>query len=198
MSEQIPPVAVLIIHEVEDYDKWRPLFDQHQKARADAGALGHHINRGADNPNLLAVYMAATDKDKTVAMLSNDSTRAKMREAGVKGTPDIKIMKPVSNDSDMEGQLASLIVSHKVNDYAKWREAYDALDARRKELGIVGHAVSQAYDDPNTVVVYHQAKSLETLKSFMAAPELKEAMEKAGVASEPEVSFWNAESGAMY
>ena len=59
--------------------------------------LGHHINRGADNPNLLAIYLPATDKDKLTELLSNDETRMKMAEAGVEGTPDIKFMNPVAN-----------------------------------------------------------------------------------------------------
>jgi quinol monooxygenase YgiN len=199
MSEQNPPVAAVIIHEVEDFDKWLPLFNEHQAVRAEAGVLGHHLHRGADNPNIVVVYLPASDADKLTALLSNDELAAKMRESGVKGPPSIKICKPMSNEADLDKGLAAMIVMHKVKDYDAWRKGYDAFDAKRSELGITGHAVNQLIDDANHVIVYHQAEKIETLKEFMkSSDELKAAMKAAGVVSEPEVSFWNSTPGVMY
>jgi len=198
MSEQLPAVAVVITHEVEDWDNWKPGFDAHAEARKEAGVLGHHINRGADNPNLLAVYLPATDKDKVTELLADDETRKKMAQAGVKGTPDIKFMKPVLNASILDRALAGMIVAHEVADFDKWKTTYDGFDSTRIEAGIVGHAVNQALDNPNMVVVYHQAETVDALKAFMANDKLKAGMKEAGVTSAPQVSFWNAIPGAQY
>lgn len=198
MSDKNPPVAALVIHEVEDFAKWKPLFDGHQGARVAASALGHHLNRGADNPNLLAVYVPAADKDKLLALLSGEEIRSIMKAGGVKGTPSIKIMKPISNDAILDRPTAGMIVVHKVDDYAKWRVAYDEFDSTRKALGITGHAVNQMADNANEVVVYHQAESVDVLKKFAESPELKTAMTRAGVAGPPQIMFWNGDPAVMY
>ena len=39
------------------------------------------------------------------------------------------------------------------------------------------------------MVVYHQADSFDALRAMVASPDLRAAMEAAGVVSEPEVSF---------
>ena len=44
-------------------------------------------------------------------------------------------------------------------------------------------------EEPNTALVYHQAESLDALKAFLANPGLKDAMQRAGVTSAPEVTF---------
>ena len=48
MSEsiQLPPAAVIVTHEVADWETWKAQFDRHEAARKAAGILGHHINRG--------------------------------------------------------------------------------------------------------------------------------------------------------
>jgi len=56
-------------------------------------------------------------------------------------------------------------------------------------MGVLGHAAYQSADDPNDVTVWHDFETLEATKAFMASPKLKEAMEAAGVAGEPDVWF---------
>jgi hypothetical protein len=198
MSEQQPTIAALVIHEVEDYDQFRPHFDAHQATRKEASMVGHHFQRGADNRNMIAAYMPATDETKMRAMLVSDDLRAKMQAAGIKGTPIIKVMKPKSNDAILDKELAGMIVWHEVADYDKWREVYDSLDDKRKEAGIIGHAVEVNADKPNEVVVYHQAESVEALKAFSASSDLKEGMKAAGVTSEPEFSYWISSPAVSY
>jgi len=198
MSEQLPPVAALVIMEVEDFDKWKTEFDKHQATRVSAGALGHHIQRGADNPNLVSLYLPATDQAKALAFLTGEEIRRNMRAAGVKGTPSIKLMKPVGGDPILDRPAAGMIIVHKVASYAKWRVVYDELGAHRKETGITGDAINQLVDDPNLLVVYHQAHSVETLKKLAASTELKTAMQNAGVIGQPEITFWSARPASMY
>jgi len=198
MTEKLPTSAALVLHEVESYDLWRPKFDAHEPARRAAGILGHHVQRNADNPNLIAVYMPHPNIEGLQAFLANDDLRAVMKSAGVKGTPDIKLMDIRSNDDVEFVSRAGLIVLHKVADYDKWRAAYDEFDETRKSMGITGHAVNTLHGDPTTVVVYHQAKSLETLKEFLSSDALKDRMHAAGVVGPPTVSLWNTEVGKMY
>ena len=197
MSEG-PSIAVLVVHEVEDFDAWKPAFDEHRTVRVEHSVMAHHINRGIDNPNLLAVYLAATEDDKLKALFDDPELGEAMKNAGVKGPPVVRFMKPVLNETITDRPLVAAIISHKVEDFDKWRAAYDAHDDKRRSAGIVGHAVSTAYEDPNDVIAYLQAETVDEIKSFMGSEELKNAMTEAGVVGPPEVTYWNSAEWSMY
>ena len=80
-----------------------------------------------------------------------------------------------------------LFVRHEVNDYAAWRKAYNEFDKTRRKLGVTAQAVYSLADNPNDVTVTHDFKSLDKAKAFIASPELKTAMEKAGVKGAPQI-----------
>ena len=198
MSNELPPVAVLISHAVSDYDAWKKKFADHAPARKEASCLGHHLNRGADDPNQLVIYLPATNADQVKAFADSPDLPEKMKEAGVTGTPTITFMRPMSADFIPDKALAGMIVSHAVEDYSKWRVQYDEFDDYRKKNGIVGHAVNQELGKPNQVIVYHQAESVDTLRALVDSGELKERMEKGGVVGKPDIQFVNAVDWANY
>ena len=80
-----------------------------------------------------------------------------------------------------------LFVRHEVNDYAAWRKAYNEFDKTRRKLGVTAQAVYSLADNPNDVTVTHDFKSLDKAKAFITSPELKTAMEKAGVKGAPQI-----------
>src|SRR4029077_5998112 len=55
-------LAVVVAHSVSNYDQWKRVFDSDQAARKAAGVIGHHINRGADDPNMVYLFMPITDR----------------------------------------------------------------------------------------------------------------------------------------
>jgi quinol monooxygenase YgiN len=86
--------------------------------------------------------------------------------------------------------MATLFVRHTVADYKAWRKIYDSVGKVQKEHGVTAQAVYQAADNPNDVTVTHEFASAAKAKAFMALPELKQAMQKAGVIGAP--TFWIA------
>lgn len=84
--------------------------------------------------------------------------------------------------------MVRLYARHPVNDYATWRAAYDGFDAERSGMGVIGHAVYQAVDDPNDVTVWHDFNTAEDAAAFASSDRLKEVMQGAGVAAPP--SIW--------
>jgi len=82
---------------------------------------------------------------------------------------------------------ARLFARHEVADYGAWRKAFDAFAPTQKKLGVVGTSVYQSADNANDVTVIHDFKTVAKAKAFAASPELKAAMEKAGVKSAPQV-----------
>ncbi len=62
----------------------------------------------------------------------------------------------------------------------------------------MGHAVDQGFDDPNNVIVYHQAEALTTLRAFVDSNELKERMRDGGVKEPFEIRFVEEVDAAEY
>ena len=85
--------------------------------------------------------------------------------------------------------MATMIVQNQVADYAKWKAAYDDGAALRKSGGEVSDDIYRDADDPNNVTIIFKWDSIENAKKFAMSPELKEAMEKAGVTGPPTISF---------
>lgn len=82
-----------------------------------------------------------------------------------------------------------MYVRHEVADYTAWRKVYDSFDATRRKLGVTGQAVYQSIDNPNDITVTHDFKTADKAKAFSLSPDLKGAMEKAGVKGAPQIWF---------
>jgi len=188
-TSHLPPAAVIITHEVADWATWKSHFDAHEGARKVAGILGHHINRGLDNPNRVTLYLAVSDIGKARAFAASPDLQNAMVAGGVKGAPTVVWVKPLTEQVVWDREVPAMLVSHTVANLDTWLAGYGASAAVQKQGGIIGEAANQSLDDPSTVVVYHQAESHDTLKAFMANPSLAEAMKKAGVTSAPQVTY---------
>jgi len=192
-----PGVAAVVQLKVKSYDAWKGVFDKGVEQRKAGGILGHHINQGAEDPNLVTLYLPLSDPAKFKAFTTSEGLKKTMAEAGVAGPPQIWVVNTTIREAILDKGLPAIIVMHEVEDFAAWRKVYENFDAERKKLGITGHAVNQAVDNPNMVVVYHQADTLDVLKKFVESPRLKEVMKEAGVKSKPEISFHNAPGAAV-
>ena len=87
--------------------------------------------------------------------------------------------------------MATIFVRHTVSDYKAWRKVYDDFDVVRKSLGVTAAAVYQAADSPNDITVTHDFTTLEAAQAFARSPELKKAMQNAGVVGAPTIWFAN-------
>lgn len=85
--------------------------------------------------------------------------------------------------------MIRMFVRHTVQDYGAWRKAYDGFDGERRTMGVTGHAVFQAADNPNDVTAWHDFPSLESARAFVGSDRLKEVMRGAGVVGMPTIWF---------
>jgi quinol monooxygenase YgiN len=85
--------------------------------------------------------------------------------------------------------MATLFVRHDVEDFGRWKQAYDAFNVERESMGVIGHGVYQVEGKPNSVTIYHHFESMEAAKAFMGSDRLREVMMEAGVQGEPDVWF---------
>jgi quinol monooxygenase YgiN len=83
------------------------------------------------------------------------------------------------------------LVRHRVADFDAWRKVYDGFAPIQAEHGVHAHQVLRSIENPNDVIVTHTFDSREAAKAFFAMPELKEAMNKAGVnADSVQISYF--------
>ena len=83
--------------------------------------------------------------------------------------------------------MIKMIMKYEVEDFAKWKAGYMAAESIRKNAGAKSTQAFQGADNPKMVAVITEWDSLEKAKAFSQSPELKEAQQKAGVSTKPEV-----------
>lgn len=85
--------------------------------------------------------------------------------------------------------LTTMIVRHRVEDYAKWRSVYDSVEGLRQQYGCIGAEVLVDPVDEQEVFVLHRFLDLEQAQAFGASTELREAMAQAHVAGAPRIEL---------
>ncbi len=83
--------------------------------------------------------------------------------------------------------MAQLYVHHKVADYATWRKVFDEADAVRRSMGETAVKVYHTAASPNEIVALMEWGTADQARAYAQFPGLKEAMQKAGVISQPDI-----------
>ena len=84
--------------------------------------------------------------------------------------------------------MVLMAVKHRVKDYAAWKQVFDKFPP--KAAGALFHRVNQAVGDPNDVLIVAGFASATAAQAFGSNPELKKAMEKAGVIGAPRIEMY--------
>ncbi|MGB2958375.1 MAG: antibiotic biosynthesis monooxygenase [Bacteroidota bacterium] len=87
--------------------------------------------------------------------------------------------------------MPSIIIKHTVQDFPKWKTAFDEHAETRKAGGCLGGKLFQDAKDPNHLTIVMHWDSLQKAQGFLESSNLREVMEKAGVTSQPEIQFLN-------
>ena len=85
--------------------------------------------------------------------------------------------------------MIHVIVRHKVSDYARWKDSFDAHLSARKAGGELNYRLFTSVEDPRDVTIMMDWDGLENARKFLKSDDLKQAMKNAGVVGEPEISF---------
>jgi len=87
--------------------------------------------------------------------------------------------------------MAYIVIRHKVKDYGKWKPAFDEHGTTRKAGGSKGGRLFHSADDPNHLVILFEWDNLDRAQQFVGSEDLREKMEEAGVAEQPDIYFLN-------
>jgi hypothetical protein len=80
---------LLIRHRVQDFGKWKPLYDAHRQARIAAGLKDLNLWRNVDDTSEIFLLFEAADVAKAKAFADSPDLKEKMTAAGVIGLPTI-------------------------------------------------------------------------------------------------------------
>ena len=87
--------------------------------------------------------------------------------------------------------MTSILVQHQVKDYAVWKKVFDSSAGMRTSNGGISTQIFRDASDPNKLTVINKWNSLANAQKFAHSPELKAALEKAGVVGAPTIYFAN-------
>lgn len=82
-------------------------------------------------------------------------------------------------------------IRHRVSNYEVWRAYFDGDSRRQRDAGVLSRRVYRTLQDKRDVRILFEIESRDRFLEMMDDPELKALMAKAGVVSEPELSFWD-------
>lgn len=75
---------VLIIHEVEDYDAWKNIFDKAATIRKEAGEISYQVLKYENEPTKIVHFSVWTSIENAKSFFESERLVQIRKEAGVK------------------------------------------------------------------------------------------------------------------
>ena len=88
---------LLIDHTVEDYDEWKPHFDDHAGTRAESGSKGGQLFHKEGKPNEIVALFEMGSHEDAHDFASSDELQETMKEAGVVGEPTLYFLEKIED-----------------------------------------------------------------------------------------------------
>lgn len=87
---------VLVRITVEDFEKWKTVFEQAASLRQSYGSKGVRIFRSVDTPNEAVIVGEYQDLERARQLFQSEEFRAAIQRAGVTGRPEVSFLKEVA------------------------------------------------------------------------------------------------------
>ena len=85
--------------------------------------------------------------------------------------------------------MAHMFIRHQVQDFDKWKPAYDSHQQARAAAGLKELHLWHNLDAPNEIVLLFEVSDVKQARAFAESKDLKERMAAAGVINTPEILF---------
>ena len=86
---------LLVRHKVEDYAKWKRVFDDHRVIRKASGSKGGRLYRNANDPSEVVILFEWESLEKVRQFSESADLRETMQRAGVSDQPDVYFLDEV-------------------------------------------------------------------------------------------------------
>jgi hypothetical protein len=95
----------------------------------------------------------------------------------------------MTRTSARETLMPYVLIRTRVQDFAKWRVAYDKHLGMRKAAGLTERYLLRNADNPNEVIIFFEASDLGKARAFSVSTELRQKMRESGVVDESDIFF---------
>ena len=85
--------------------------------------------------------------------------------------------------------MAYMFARHDVQDYEAWKSVFDSVLDLRKRNGEQSYQILRQGNGSNALFLIFEWDNLDNARNYAASPELKAAMERAGVIGKPDIYF---------
>jgi len=86
---------VLAIQKIEDYDKWKKVFDEHGDVRKTKGSKGAIIYGDLNDPKQLMIITEWENMDSAKNFAMAEDLKIAMKKAGVIGLPELYYLEKI-------------------------------------------------------------------------------------------------------
>jgi heme-degrading monooxygenase HmoA len=90
---------ILVRHKVQDYAKWRPVYEEHGAARKAAGCKGTQVFRSADDPGEIVILLEWDSIENARRFTQSQDLRDTMMRAGVTDQPSVYFLNDAGRTS---------------------------------------------------------------------------------------------------
>ena len=80
---------------VEDYTKWKTVYDEHTTSRKESGSKGGQVLQNTDNPNEVVIILEYESVNEAKKFANSEGLRSAMQRAGVNSVPDVIFLNEV-------------------------------------------------------------------------------------------------------
>ncbi len=85
--------------------------------------------------------------------------------------------------------MVNVMVRHKVADFARWKQVFDAHFGIRHGAGELSCRMFHNHENPADLTLFFEWETLEKARSFFASERLRNGMQEAGVLGAAEITF---------
>lgn len=109
------------------------------------------------------------------------SCKEKKKEPEKNTAPATEVVQPAAPNTIITTPENMVVIMHKVLNFSKWKQNYDAHDSSRLKSGLHNYVIGRGLNDSNMVIVAMHADDMTRAKAFANSADLKKAMQKGGV-----------------
>ena len=89
-------IYLMATQKVEDFDRWKKVFDEHSTKRGAMGSKGAEILRNSAYPNEIVVITKWEDEDAAKKFAGSKDLKNVMKNAGVVGLPELRYFNEIN------------------------------------------------------------------------------------------------------
>jgi heme-degrading monooxygenase HmoA len=90
-------IHIIVRCNVEDYNKFKPVFDEHSAARKAAGEKGGRLFHDLNDGSVVFIYLRWDTIENAKKFFESEDLKNYMQKSGVSGKPDISFLEEVES-----------------------------------------------------------------------------------------------------